>query len=207
MSMGADSDLIRTVLHPSPEVLYKERKSKFFGYALPLASEEEAAELLEGLRKKHRNPSHLCYAWRLGEGGLAYRAYDDGEPTHTAGTPILGQLQAFEITNVLLAVVRIYGGTKLGTGGLANAYRTAARMALEASEIVILHEVEYYAIGCPYEAMDKVLKTLRGHGIKIISQEIDVQCRFAVEVKKQEEGKFRNYFSLMNGVTLVKTEI
>ena len=207
MTFEENTGHYKTVLKPSPEVIYKERKSKFYGYAFPLAAEQDAGPLLEGLRKKYRNISHVCYAWRIGKDGQAFRAYDDGEPTHTAGAPILGQLQAFGLTNVLVAVVRIYGGIKLGAGGLANAYRTTARMALEASEIVVRHAVANYEIGCPYEAVDKVLRILRSQGVEIISQDIQAQCRILVGVRRKDEASFAAHFHSLIGVTLTVNTI
>ena len=125
-----EKDTYKTIEAATPEILFKEKGSKFYGYALPVASEMEAKEHLETLKKQHHNARHWCYAWQLGKQYEFYRANDDGEPSNSAGMPIYGQLQSFEVTNTLVVVVRYFGGTKLGVGGLIQAYRTAAQMAL-----------------------------------------------------------------------------
>jgi uncharacterized YigZ family protein len=195
-------DTYRTLLAPSPEVLFRDRKSKFYGYAFPLSAESEVAPLVETLRKKHRNASHICYAWRLGTDAQTYRAHDDGEPTHSAGMPIYGQILSFNVTGVLLAVVRIYGGTKLGVGGLVSAYRTAARMAMEVADIGVQFQYAGYALTCPYEAMDEVFKILNRLGVSIVAQEIDTRCRLFVEVRKRDEAGFRARFKRIRDISL-----
>ena len=111
-------DTYRTITKPSEEVLFKDKNSKFFGYAFPVKNEEEIKEHLEDLRKKHHAARHWCYAWQLGKEEYRYRANDDGEPSNSAGMPIYGQIQSFDVTNVLIVVVRYFGGVKLGVGGL-----------------------------------------------------------------------------------------
>ena len=129
-------DTYKTIEFPSEEILFKEKGSKFFGYAFPVTTEEAIKEHLEILKKQHHTARHWCYAWQLGKSYELYRANDDGEPSNSAGMPIYGQLQSFELTNILLVVVRYFGGTKLGVGGLIQAYKTTAQWALEASEII-----------------------------------------------------------------------
>ena len=133
--MEAAKDTYKTIITASEEVLFKDRNSKFFGYAFPVTTEEEIREHLEQLKKKHHSARHGCYAWQLGKEDLHYRANDDGEPSNSAGMPIYGQIQSFEVTNILIVVVRYFGGVKLGVGGLINAYKTAAQMALEVAQI------------------------------------------------------------------------
>ena len=128
----------KTILKPSDEVLYKDKGSKFYGYALPLKTIEEFKEIIDKLKQKHSSAGHFCFAYQHGIETPYYRASDDGEPSHSAGMPIYGQLQAFEVTNVLLVVVRYFGGTKLGVGGLISAYKTTAKLSLEASDIKTL---------------------------------------------------------------------
>ena len=131
-----EQDTYKTLIKPSAEVLFKERGSKFFGYAYPVKNEEEIKQYLDELKKQHHTARHFCYAWQLGNNYEHYRANDDGEPSNSAGMPIYGQLQSFNITNCLVVVVRYFGGTKLGVGGLIQAYKTTAQLALEASKIV-----------------------------------------------------------------------
>src|SRR5690606_5996810 len=131
-------DTYKTLAAPSEETLFKEKNSKFLGYAFPVSNEEEVKLILEHLRKRHHSARHRRQAFQLGtdEKKLYYRANDDGEPSNSAGMPIYGQIQSFEVTNVLVVSVRYFGGVKLGVGGLISAYRTSAQMALEAAEII-----------------------------------------------------------------------
>lgn len=206
MTDAKNGDSFKTILIPSPGILFKDRKSKFYGYAFPLTSESEIVPFLESLRKKHRNASHVCYAWRLGADEQSYRANDDGEPTHSAGMPIYGQILSFDITGVLVAVVRIYGGNKLGVGGLVNAYRTAARMALEASNIVVKPHFTSYTIDCSYEALNKVLKILSRLDIRIVSQDIQLRCQILVEVRKREEARFSELLGRILDVSMTSKD-
>ena len=128
-------DIYKTITKPSKETLFKDKNSKFYGYAFPVNNEENIKSSLEFLRKKHYGARHFCYSWQLGVESVRYRANDDGEPTNSAGMPIYGQIQSFELTNILVVSVRYFGGTKLGVGGLINAYRSSARLALESSII------------------------------------------------------------------------
>lgn len=192
----------RTLQQPTGVVQYKERNSRFYGYAFPLPSEEAAGPILDTLRKRHKNPSHVCYAWQLGVESPRYRANDDGEPTHSAGMPIYGQIQAFGLTQVLVAVVRIYGGTKLGVGGLVNAYRTAAKMALESGILVERTLQEEFRLVVPYPDLDKVLRLLKRHGIDISSQVMELRCTLRVAVPKADSAAFPTLFSSLPDVRI-----
>lgn len=131
------TDTYKTIDLPTEEVLFKEKHSKFFGYVFPIRTEEEVKPILDAIKKQHHSARHWCYAWQLGvENQIQYRANDDGEPNNSAGMPIYGQIQSFEITNVLVIVVRYFGGIKLGVGGLISAYKNTAQMALEQADIV-----------------------------------------------------------------------
>ena len=118
-------DTYKTIEKPSEETLFKDRNSKFFGYAFPVLNEDDVKNALESLKKKHHSARHFCYAWQLGVETISYRANDDGEPNNSAGMPIYGQIQAFGVTNILIVSVRYFGGTKLGVGGLINAYKNS----------------------------------------------------------------------------------
>jgi uncharacterized YigZ family protein len=133
--LDTEKDTYKTILKASKEVLFKEKGSKFYGYAFPVTSEDEVKQQIENL-KQHHSARHWCYAWQLGKNYEHYRANDDGEPSNSAGMPIYGQLQSFDVTNILVVVVRYFGGTKLGVGGLIQAYKTTAQMALETSKVV-----------------------------------------------------------------------
>ena len=128
--MSGEKDTYKTIIFPSEETLFKDKNSKFFGYAFPVNSEEEIKQKLELIKKQHHSARHHCYAWQLGTETKRFRANDDGEPSNSAGQPIYGQIQAFELTNVLVISVRYFGGVKLGVGGLINAYRNSAKLTL-----------------------------------------------------------------------------
>ncbi|MEO0037140.1 MAG: hypothetical protein RIQ59_351, partial [Bacteroidota bacterium] len=163
-------DTYKTIATASEEILFKEKNSKFFGYAFPVSTEEEIKNYLEILKKQHYGAVHNCYAFQIGTETIQYRANDDGEPSNTAGTPIYGQIQSFGLTNVLVVVVRYFGGVKLGVGGLITAYRTAAQMALEASEIVERTIDVKYSIHFDYKNMNKVMRVIKEKNIEINSQ-------------------------------------
>lgn len=175
------------------EGFYTEKGSKFIGIALPCSTADEAKELLEAARKEHPKAGHFCYAYRFGLNGDEYRANDDGEPSNSAGAPILGQLQSFEITNVLIIVLRYYGGTKLGVGGLINAYRTGAKEAILAGKIVEREVYEWVNINFEYSDMPTVMNLVKKHQLEMVEHEFEISCRiktnlsvnFAQEIKAE----------------------
>ena len=164
-----EKDTYKTLVKPSEETLFKDRNSKFFGYAFPVHSEEDIKRCLEELRKKHHTARHHCYAWQLGTESIRFRANDDGEPNNSAGQPIYGQIQAFDVTNVLIVSVRYFGGTKLGVGGLINAYRSSAQLALDASEIIEKTIDVHYKLKFGYDLMNKVQRVIKERNITIIN--------------------------------------
>lgn len=188
-------DTYRTLDFPSEEVLYKEKNSKFFGYAFPISSEEEAKEILDDLRKQHHSARHWCYAFQIGTDKIYFRANDDGEPSNSAGIPIYGQIQSFEITNVLVVVVRYFGGVKLGVGGLISAYRTAAQMALEASEIVEKTIDIHYLVTFDYKNMNKVMRVIKEKNLDIVSQKMEMSCEIEIKTRKKNAEMVFDIFS------------
>ncbi|RTE52548.1 YigZ family protein [Arenibacter aquaticus] len=202
-----ESDTYKTLAAPSEETLLKERKSKFYGYAFPIKDVKEVKPIIEELRKLHHTANHVCYAWQLGPSGEQYRANDDGEPNNSAGMPIYGQIQAFEVTNVLVAVARIFGGTKLGVGGLISAYRTAAQMALEASNIVEKTLKQGYRLSFDYSEMDKVMRTIKQHQLEITSQKMEMDCVLDISVRKKDAQVTEDVFSAMYPVKIKKLDI
>ena len=193
-------DIFKTLSKPSPEILYKERKSKFFGYAFPVASEDEVKLILDNLRKQHPTANHICYAWQLGVESPKYRANDDGEPNNSAGMPIYGQIQSFEITNALVAVVRIFGGVKLGVGGLIQAYREAAKLALDASDIVERIQLAKMSLHFEYAAMNKVMRIIKQHKIQIVSQKMELSCELKISVQKGMMKEIAQLFQEVPGI-------
>ncbi|PJJ11087.1 putative YigZ family protein [Flavobacterium sp. 1] len=167
-------DTYNTIVFPSEESLFKEKSSKFFGYAFPIESEEEVKPIIEVLKKKHPHAVHYCYAYQIGAETIQYRANDDGEPSNTAGAPIYGQIQSFGLTNVLVVVVRIYGGIKLGVGGLISAYKTSAQITLESCEIIEKTIDIPFQISFDYKNMNKVMRVIKEKKLDIASQEMEI---------------------------------
>ncbi|MCF2873835.1 MULTISPECIES: IMPACT family protein [unclassified Tenacibaculum] len=195
-------DIYKTIDVPSEETLFKDRNSKFFGYAFPVFSEEDIKEALEGVKKKHHSARHFCYAWQLGTEKIRFRANDDGEPSNSAGQPIYGQIQAFEVTNILIVSVRYFGGTKLGVGGLINAYRTSAQFALEASEIIEKTIDIRYKLTFEYDMMNKVQRIIKERNLTIVAQKLEMNCEYTISVRKKESQTIFEIFD-----TLFKVEI
>ena len=168
--------------------MLKEKKSKFYGYAYPVESETEVNPILETLRKQYPTAGHICYAWQIGVEDKHYRANDDGEPNNSAGMPIYGQIHSFDLTNVLVVVVRFFGGTKLGVGGLISAYKSAAKLALEQAAIVEKFLEEQLVLKCEYPDMNVVMRMLDKYQMKLIEQDLAESCKFLVSVRKSEVG-------------------
>ncbi|WP_339837614.1 YigZ family protein [uncultured Maribacter sp.] len=187
-------DTYRTISKPSEPVLYKERKSKFYGYCFPVSDEDKVKEYIEQLKKEYPNANHVCYAWQMGIENQSYRANDDGEPNNSAGMPIYGQLQSFNVTNTLVAVVRIFGGTKLGVGGLISAYKETAKLALENATIVKKILQQKLSVSFEYSEMDIVMRLVKKHQLDIISQELHLKCKMVLSIPKSE---FKKTFKLL----------
>lgn len=158
------------------EGLYKEKGSKFIAYAVPCYTGQEAKAFLEEWRKTHHQSRHVCYAYRFGLKKDIFRANDDGEPSNSAGAPILGQIQSFDLTNVLIGVVRYFGGTKLGVGGLIHAYRTAAKEAIEAGKIIEKQVYEHIALRFDYAEMPGVMSMVKTHQLAVEKQDFAESC-------------------------------
>ena len=195
-------DLYKTITTPSIETLFKDRNSKFYGYAFPVTEEASVKDFLEFLRKKHHTARHFCYAWQLGTESVRFRANDDGEPSNSAGMPIYGQIQSFEVTNILVVSVRYFGGTKLGVGGLINAYRASARLTLESSAIEEKTIDDSFQLNFQYDLMSKVLRILKENSITITHQKLEMDCEMIIAVRKSHTQKVVKIFE-----TLYKVEI
>lgn len=187
-------DTYKTISKDSPEVLFKDRGSKFFGYAFPVQNEEQVKEHIEALKKEHHTARHWCYAYQLGKSYDQYRANDDGEPSNSAGMPIYGQLQSFELTNTLVVVVRYFGGTKLGVGGLINAYRTAAQLALDGSKIVKRTINEHFLLFFEYPEMNTVMRLIKEHDLTIVDQKLQMTCKMEISVRKKDAERIFQLF-------------
>lgn len=168
-------DTYTTIAQATDEVLFKEKSSKFFGYAFPIESEEEVKPIIDQLRKLHPHAVHYCYAYQISTEKISYRANDDGEPSNTAGAPIYGQIQSFGLTNVLLVVVRIFGGIKLGVGGLITAYKTTAQLVLEDAKIIEKTIDIHFLISFDYKNMNKVMRVIKEKKLDIVNQTMEIE--------------------------------
>ncbi len=182
------------------EGFYKEKGSKFLAFAFVVHDEEEIREKIADLRKKYFDARHHCYAYILGESGDKYRANDDGEPGHSAGDPILGQIRSHGLTNTLIVVVRYFGGTKLGVSGLIHAYKTAAQKAIESNEIVEKLMLANVCIEYEYPLMNQVMKVVKDHELTLISQKLDLTCAMTLGVRLSHLEQVRQILSEIQGV-------
>ena len=179
-------DTYKTITRPSKEVLFKDKNSKFFGYSFPVTSEDEVKSAIENLKKQHHSARHWCYAYQIGTENMNYRANDDGEPNNSAGMPIYGQIQSFDLTNILIVVVRYFGGVKLGVGGLINAYKTTAQLALENSKIITKTINIDYLIKFDYKNMNKVMRIIKEKQLNVIDQKLELDCQIRISVRKRD---------------------
>ena len=197
-------DTYKTIAAPVEEVIFKEKSSKFLGYAFPVTSEEEIKAHLEAVKKAHFSARHWCYAWQLGYGShQRYRANDDGEPNNTAGIPIYGQIQSFELTNVLVIVVRYFGGIKLGVGGLVQAYKTTAQLTLQEIEIEEKLITEELVINFDYPLMNKVMRVVKEQNLTITAQHLTESCELHLAIRQSDYAKVEEIFNNLYGVVLV----
>jgi len=197
-----EKDTYKTISKPSEETLFKEKGSKFFGTAFPVKTEEEANRCLEIVKEKHKSARHFCYAYQLGTGPVYFRANDDGEPTNSAGMPIYGQIQSFDLTDVLVVVVRYFGGTKLGIGGLISAYKTSAKMTLEESEIIEKTIDITFEIGFDYKNMNKVMRVVKEKNLNIIDQKLELDCKIFISVRKSLATEIEEIFNSIYDVSV-----
>jgi len=198
-------DTYKTIATSVEEVIFKEKSSKFLGYAFPITSEEEIKVHLEAVKKEHFSARHWCYAWQLGYGtNQRYRANDDGEPNNTAGVPIYGQIQSFELTNILVIVVRYFGGIKLGVGGLVQAYKTTAQLTLQEAEIEEKLITEELCIRFDYPLMNKVMRVVKEQNLNITQQLLTENCELHLAIRQSDYFRMQELFENIYGVLIVK---
>ncbi|MDT0295560.1 IMPACT family protein [Mesonia ostreae] len=204
--MDLERDVYKTIHQPGEEVLFKDKGSKFFGYAFHVKTEDEVKAHIEDLKTKHHQARHWCYAWQLGKNYEHYRANDDGEPSNSAGMPIYGQLQSFEVTNILIVVVRYFGGTKLGVGGLINAYKTTAQMALEASKIRTKTINVEYELTFDYPNMNKVMRVIKEKNLHVKNQVLELDCKIYLLIREKEAESIFEKFDSIYGIKIKEVE-
>jgi len=179
------SDEYKTISRPSPEGLFKAKGSKFYGYAFPVLDEEEVSTFVKTVQEQHHKARHHCYAYRIGLDGDRWRANDDGEPSSSAGKPILGQIDSFELTNVLIVVVRYFGGTKLGVSGLIEAYREGAIATLSQAEIIEKVQTKRLRIDTDYAHLSDLMNAVKGGAWEITNQVMETAVTLTLEHRKE----------------------
>lgn len=193
-----ENDVYRTI-EADAEALFKEKSSKFLCFAYHVTTEEQIRERLEVLYKKYYDATHHCYAWRLGPRGEIFRANDDGEPSSTAGKPILGQLLSHEITDCLIVVVRYFGGTKLGVSGLIEAYKTSAAEVIAAAEVVERTVDDRIEVRFSYMAMNEVMRVIKDMQPKIVEQCFDNLCTMTLTIRQSQSEQLLTRLSKVEG--------
>lgn len=194
-------DIYRTIEKPS-EGLFKDKGSRFISYAFNVNSEEEVKDIVLSIKKEHHSAQHHCYAWRLGKINPVFRVNDDGEPSSTAGKPILGQLQSFELTNILIVVVRYFGGTLLGVSGLINAYRNAALDAINNAQIVERLIEKSFLIEFEYSVMNDVMKIFKDEKLPQVDPQYDLNCKVKTSVRLSESERIEKSFLKIEGLKI-----
>lgn len=198
-------NVFHTINAPSHE-LYKEKGSKFLAFAFPVSSESEVSFHLQELRKKYHDARHFCFAYIIGLKQQQYRANDDGEPNHSAGDPILGQIRSHELTNTLVVVVRYFGGTKLGVGGLISAYKTAANLAISEAEVKIIYSRTKFILSFEYHETASVERILGGFDIDYQSKGYNQNCEYIGQILDEKYEILEEKFSLLNAKILLLNE-
>ena len=192
--MENTKDTFYTIASASKQTLHKDRGSKFYGYAFPVTTQQDIKACINTLKKQHHTARHFCYAWQLGESYQKYRANDDGEPNNSAGMPIYGQLQAFNLTNTLVVSVRYFGGAKLGVGGLIQAYKTSAKLTLETLSIKEKTIDVLFLLLFEYPEMSLVMRNIKDQKIKLIDQKLEHNCTLTISVRKKEADRIFTLF-------------
>lgn len=197
------SDFFKTLASPS-EGLYKEKMSKFLSFAIPVTSSAEAKEIIKEYQKRFYDARHVCWAYMIGSNRSEFLSSDNGEPSGTAGKPILGQINSFELTNVLVIVVRYFGGILLGTSGLIVAYREAAAEAIKNGTILECHEQGTITFTFPYLGMNDVMKVVKRENLKVIEQEFDNLCKMIIQANLDDIQALKAKIADIDGTSVLE---
>lgn len=189
-------------LNAPGEGVYREKMSKFLSFAIPVSSVEEARTIIADYNNRYHDARHVCWAYTIGADRSQYLSTDNGEPSGTAGKPILGQINSFNLTNVVIIVVRYFGGIKLGTPGLINAYREAAREAIQATQIIECHELATITFSFPYLSMEGVMRLVKGSGVTVMEQAFDNTCSMTIQLRADEASSFATRLGDIPGVSV-----
>ena len=199
-------DTYKTIEIPSEEILFKEKNSKFFGYAFPVTTTEEIKIWIDQLKKQHFGAVHFCYSYQIGTEKIEYRANDDGEPSNSAGIPIYGQIQSFGLTNILIVVVRYFGGTKLGVGGLITAYKTSAQLVLE-NALIIEKTIDIrFKITFDYKNINKVMRVIKEKQLDIHSQKMEENCELIIVTRRKNTERIFEIFNALFEISILKLD-
>ena len=196
------ADNYYTLAAPS-EGIYREKMSKFMAFAAPAESAAEAKEVIAGIQKKYFDARHVCWAYMVGPARTEFQSNDNGEPSGTAGKPILGQINSFNLTNVAIAVVRYFGGIKLGTSGLITAYREAAREAIAAGEIIEMHDMTEISFTYPYLSMERVMRLVKGGEAEMVNQQFDNVCSMTLRIRTDLADELKRRLSDVEGLSII----
>ena len=197
------NDTFRTITKSS-EGLYKEKMSKFLSFAEPCTSADEAKEIVAMYKKEYYDARHVCWAYMIGHQRLEFRSNDDGEPSGTAGKPILGQINSFNLTDLVVIVVRYFGGIKLGTSGLIEAYRTAAAEALSAAEVEEKLVEDTLEVYFEYPLMGEAMRIVKEEGARVLVQDFTIDCRLKLSLRKSLMPKMRDRFEKVLGIKIIE---
>ena len=198
-----ETDTYRTILNAGKGKVFKDRNSKFIGYIYLVNNNNDVKQFITQLKKEHHSASHWCYAYKIGHVNAEYRANDDGEPNNSAGKPIYGQIQSFNITNVLIVVVRYYGGTNLGVSGLINAYRTAAKNAILACNIIETTINDKFKLIFEYKHLSKIMRILKEYELHILHQKMEMNCEVEISVRKSKSLFIMNIFKQIHDIEII----
>jgi len=201
--MDKIKDKYKTIAQKS-EGLYKEKGSKFLSFAFPITNENEIKKIQQQLRKEYYDARHHVFAWRIGIEEDNYRASDDGEPANSSGPPILGQIRSYELSDILIVVIRYFGGTKLGIPGLINAYKTAAKEAIDNNTIIEKIITNTYQLSFAYENMNIVMRKLKEENIEQFNQKFDLSCSLEIKIRLSDCEKVENIFNKLPQVKIKK---
>lgn len=193
-------------LSAASEAIFREKMSRFLAFAHPVTSVAEAKDVIARYQKQYHDARHVCWAYMIGAARNEFLSSDNGEPSGTAGKPILGQINSFNLTNIVIVVVRYFGGIKLGTSGLIVAYREAARMAIEEGTIIECHEEATVTFTFPYLSMNSVMRIAKATGVNIISQIFDNSCEMTLSTRSDDMPQLIKRLTDIDGVTLAKTD-
>ena len=191
-----------TTIKSSSQSIFKDKGSRFIAFAYPISDPNEVKPIIDKLRKEHHEARHHCFAYMIGKERTIWRVSDDGEPSGTAGRPILGQINSSGLTNILIVIVRYFGGTLLGVSGLINAYKSAAALAIENGEIIELSLTEFYEITYPFVQMNDVMKILKEENIGQSDQSFDLECRIKINFRASAKEKNLNRLNRVDGLKI-----